>query len=410
MSQERMVSNNSTKFRIFPTYQLLNSSQLRCNDTEGVAYELYYQLADSADSEWKAFRASYPPDMVPYTKYRMKVGAKNKGNAEYVSGESIEVVPGNGVTDLTAMNTSFGRVNVTWKIPNTLKHLKFEFHGRYRLRGRRNSPAIWAYQWQISPFPTNNTDMEFVELSPYSTYDVGILAVQLGEGAILRRQYVTTSILTMQSEPVGSPEPPVVIPEKVALKDFQETTYAGVTFSHIPRKNQNGIFGGFYYTLYEKSTGEVVRENITMHTSISLKGLKPYTTYVVSYAWTNEAGKSEQSNNTEFTTDEAALLKINITLKQVSLKTRSGSHLLVEYDQQEGGGKVLKYAAQCGETTGENVQPLRSSKSSWNMKSFDADENIVYDLKPSTWYGCQGAALSKKGWSRPSPYVYVYIN
>ncbi|XP_074662007.1 uncharacterized protein LOC141914655 [Tubulanus polymorphus] len=401
-------ATSSKMYRLTPYYVGLDKDELNCHNKYMASYSFFYKLADSPDSEWTMFSTSNPPDMEPYTRYRIRMGVKNEGNKRYVFGDSIEVIAGDGVSEISAMNTSSGRVNVTWKIPGPLKHLKFEFHGEYKFRQRIGCPAIHSGKgWQISPFPTNNTDMEFPELSPYSTYDVRILAVQLGEGAI-RRQYVTTRITTSQSDPVGSPKPPKVTPNKVPVTFFQKTTSAGVNFYNIPCNNRNGIFSGFHYKLYEKSTGEVVRENITMRTFISLNGLKPYTTYVVSYAWTNEAGKSEQSNNTEFTTDEAARLKIHITLKQVSLKTRSGSHLSVEYHQQEGGGQVLKYAAQCGETTAENVQPLRSSKSSWNIKSSNKDK-LIYDLKPSTWYGCQGAAMSKKGWSRPSPYVYVYI-
>ncbi|XP_074652422.1 uncharacterized protein LOC141906873 [Tubulanus polymorphus] len=344
----------------------------------------------------------------PLTKYRVKVGIKNKGNTNFVFGKIHEFLTGSAVTHLTAAYAPFG-LNVTWKTPVQLRHLRYNFAGKYRLISRLACPKKrLTEKTKGCPFPTDINELELVELRSYAYYEVTITPVSLNGESKMERESVAFNVTTKQSAPTGTPRPGDVWPQDVGLSTIKETTWASVRFHDISCESRNGNFTGFHYKLYEKTSGQLVRENVTMVRSLYyIEHLKPFTIYLLSYTWTNEAGESPQSDTTEFKTDETTLLEVNMKINPVD-RNEDKLDFTVDFTLNQIRGEVLSYALQCGETTGDGVKPKRPSRSYW---SIDKDPNNlpfkVYNLKPATWYGCRGSALSKKGWGPSTPYVYV---
>ncbi|XP_074653486.1 uncharacterized protein LOC141907667 [Tubulanus polymorphus] len=223
----------------------------------------------------------------------------------------------------------------------------------------------------------------------------------------MERESVALNVTTKQSAPTGTPRPAEIRPQFVSLSTIKETTLAHVIFYEISCESRNGNFIGFHFKLYEKNSGELIRENVTTKNDYYIEHLEPFTTYSLSYTWTNEAGESPQSDATEFKTDETTLLEVQMKINPVD-RNEHNLDFTVDFTFEKIRGEVLNYALQCGETTGDGVKPKRPSRSYW---SIDKDpKNLpfkVYNLKAATWYGCRGSALSKKGWGPSTSYVYV---
>ncbi|XP_074653557.1 uncharacterized protein LOC141907719 [Tubulanus polymorphus] len=404
LKQQRVA--DSPMYNVYVRHEPLARDQRRC-DAPGTIYRIFIQ--STTNDTWMNIGQSYNiPGLRPLTKYRLKIGIKHKGNANFVFGKIHEFLTGSAVTHLTAKNTSFG-LNVTWKTPFQLRHLQFNFTGEYRLISQLACPKQKPSQkTKGCPFPTDINELELVELRSYANYEVTITPVSLNDESNMERESVAFNVTTKQSAPVGTPRPAEVRPQDVSLSTIKETTWASVRFYELSCESRKGNFTGFHYKLYEKNSGELVQENVTMdYEYVYIDGLKPFTTYLLSYTWTNEAGESQRSNSTEFKTDETTLLEVQMKINPVD-RNEDNLDFTVDFTFDQIRGEVLNYALQCGETTGEGVKPKRPSRSYWNINV--SSEHLpfnVYNLKPATWYGCRGSALSKKGWGPSTAYVYV---
>ncbi|XP_074653560.1 uncharacterized protein LOC141907721 [Tubulanus polymorphus] len=404
LRQQRDV--DSSLYNVYVEYETIKADQRRCN-APGTIYRLF--IRSTTNETWTNVGQNYKiSGLEPLTKYRLKIGIKNKGNANFIFGKIHEFLTGSAVTHLTATNTPFG-LNVTWKTPVQLRHLQFNFTGKYRLINRAACPKQRSREeTQGCPFPTDINELELVELRSYAYYEVTITSVSLNDKSKVERESVALNVTAEQSAPTGTPRPPMVWPQDVGLSTINETTWVQIRFNEISCDLKNGNFIGFHYKLYEKNSGELVDENVTVQSSrYYIEHLKPFTTYLLSYTWTNEAGESPQSNSTEFKTDETTLLEVKMKINPVD-RNEDNLDFTVDFTLNQIRGEVLNYALQCGETTGDGVKPKRPSRSYWKI---DKDpKNLpfkVYNLKPATWYGCRGSALSKKGWGPSTAYIYV---
>ncbi|XP_074652742.1 uncharacterized protein LOC141907071 [Tubulanus polymorphus] len=389
----------------------LGPVQRRCS-VPGTMYAVF--LSSATKPTWE----NYGPvirirDLKPYTKYRLKVGIKNRGNANFVFGKIREFFTGSAVTQVTATNTSSGAVKIAWNVPEPLQNLRFKFTGRYRLRNFIACPQrrLDTYQKLRDryPFPTKINELEVFGLKGHAVYEMTVKPVALDE-SILDREAVTINVTTAATAPEGTPDRPFVMPERLDLDTVKEKTLARVTFHDIPCDKKNGQFTGFHYKLYEKDTGELIQDNVTMREErFILSDLKPFTEYLLSYSWTSRAGESLQSETNQFKTDETILLRVQIKLELAERDGNSDTGFTVEfYHDAIVPGVLLKYALQCGETTSAGVEPGKPTLSYWDVdKSVKKLPIQVDDLKPVTWYGCRASARSKKGWGPASPYVYI---
>ncbi|XP_074652820.1 uncharacterized protein LOC141907144 [Tubulanus polymorphus] len=391
-------------FSIFVNYYWLSDEQTRCNGPGTI-----YRIFKLTKNKWQNIgQGSLIKNVKPYTKVRVKVGVQNKGNRGFVFGKIREFLTGSAVVNLTAKNISSSSVNVTWTTPEQLRHLRFNFTGLYVLRRPLACPVSYQSEQGIlfSPFPTKLHELRLIGLKSHAEYDVTISPIPL-DGS-MQRGSATFNFTTMQSAPTAKPTAPSVSPHRVSTTHITNTTWCRVNFFHIPCQSRNGNFTGFRYKLYEKNSDALVWEEVVMESErVYIKDLKPFTDYSLSYTWTNEAGESPQSDATDFKTDETKLLEVQMKINPVD-RNEDNLDFTADFTFEESRGIVLKYAVECGETTGDGVEPIRPTNSDWDIDA--SPENLpfkVYNLKPATWYGCLATALSKKGWGPTTAYVYI---
>ncbi|KAL4659549.1 phosphatidylinositol phosphatase PTPRQ-like isoform X3 [Arapaima gigas] len=308
-------------------------------------------------------------DLRSYTQYSVAVQASTTlgtGNqtSDILTFTTLEDVPGGPVLNLKVIIFSSTTVEVSWDPP-------FEPNGRvFYYLSLEKVPEYGTAETIVSKKTTNKTSFLFVELCPYTVYNLSVTAATHVGYSENSTRFLK---LTTDDDLPGSP----------VVNSSWRITSSSIHMSWFPPNKPNGLITEYIVVLTGPSDSTTTT---TTNTSLTLGDLASFTTYNVSIAAVNRRGVGPfllvplQTDEGEPASPPRNLSILNKTADSVWLTWEPS---------QDPNGVVLFY--------GFRITELRRNTFTYKNSSEPVTQTQLSGFTPHSTYQIAVSAFTKRG-------------